>query len=187
MSRRFGLLITILIAILLPWTGLFSQETLPNTLAQLQETLKRLQNEVKGLQSTVQRLMKEARNNKGAATTAAAPVTAAIAVRSNWRNALEAYKHGKQLEQQRQYSPAIEAYSRTIQFDPKSDTAFLHRGNCLFQLGEYTDAIADFTQSLALQPNSSRAYLARSCSPPRSRWPPGGRSMTSSRWASASR
>ena len=86
---------------------------------------------------------------------------AAVAVHSNWRNALEAYKHGKQLEQQRQYGPAIEAYSRAIQFDPKSDTAFLHRGNCFFQLGENADAISDFTQSLALQPNSSRAYLAR--------------------------
>jgi len=161
MSRRFTLLITIAIAILLPWTGLFSQETVPNTLAQLQDTLKRLQNEVKGLQGTIQRLIKDARNNKGTATPAAAPETAAVAVHSNWRNALDAYKHGKQLEQQRQYGPAIEAYSRAIQFDPKSDTAFLHRGNCLFQLGENADAISDFTQSLALQPNSSRAYLAR--------------------------
>jgi tetratricopeptide (TPR) repeat protein len=161
MSRRFGLLITIAIAILLPWTGLFSQETLPNTLAQLQETLKRLQSEVKALQGTVQRLMKDAKNNKGGGTPAAAPSVAAVAVQSNWRNALEAYKHGKQLEQQRQYGPAIEAYSRAIQFDPKSDTAFLHRGNCLLQLGENADAVADFTQSLTLQPNSSRAYLAR--------------------------
>jgi tetratricopeptide (TPR) repeat protein len=161
MSRRFTLLITIAIAILLPWTGLFSQETVPNTLAQLQDTLKRLQNEVKGLQSTIQRLIKDARNNRGTATTAAAPESAAVPVHSNWRNALEAYKHGKQLEQQRQYGPAIEAYSRAIQFDPKSDTAFLHRGNCFFQLGENADAISDFTQSLALQPNSSRAYLAR--------------------------
>ena len=161
MSRRFGLLITIAIAILLPWTGLFSQETVPNTLAQLQDTLKRLQNEVKGLQSTIQRLIKEARNNKGGETTAAAPSVAPVAAQSNWRNALTAYKHGKQLEQEKQYGPAIEAYSRAIQFDPKSDTAFLHRGNCFFQLGENTDAVADFTQSLALQPNSSRAYLAR--------------------------
>ncbi len=136
MSRRFGLLIPVAIATLLPVSALLSQENLPNTLQQLQETLKRLQNEVKALQSTVQRLMKEAKNNKGAATTAAAPSMAAVAVQSNWRNALEAYKHGKQLEEQRQYRPAIEAYSRAIQFDPKSDTAFLHRGNCLFQLGE---------------------------------------------------
>jgi len=161
MSRRFTLLITIAIAILLPWTGLFSQETVPNTLAQLQDTLKRLQNEVKGLQSTIQRLIKDARNNKGTATATATPESAPVAVHSNWRNALEAYKHGKQLEQQRQYGPAIEAYSRAIQFDPKSDTAFLHRGNCSFQLGENDDAISDFTQSLALQPNSSRAYLGR--------------------------
>src|SRR6476661_7925656 len=126
MSRRFGLLITILIAILLPWTGLFSQETMPNTLAQLQDTLKRLQNEVKGLQSTIQRLIKDSRNNKGAETAVAAPSVAPVAS-SNWRNALEAYKRGKQLEQQRQYGPAIEAYSRAVQFDPKSDTAFLHR------------------------------------------------------------
>jgi tetratricopeptide (TPR) repeat protein len=65
------------------------------------------------------------------------------------------------LENERQYGPAIEAYSRAINFDPKSDAAFLHRGNCLFLLGENTDAVSDFTQSLALQPNSSRAYLAR--------------------------
>src|SRR5579872_5097349 len=161
MSRRFGLLMTIAIAILLPWTGLFSQETVPNTLAQLQDTLKRLQNEVKGLQSTIQRLIKEARNNKAGETAVPAPSVVAVATQSNWRKALEAYKHGKQLEQERQYGPAIEAYSRAIQFDPKSDTAFLHRGNCFFQLGENTDAISDFTQSLALQPNSSRAYLAR--------------------------
>src|SRR6185312_2831649 len=136
MSRRFGLLITIAIATLLPASGLFSQENLPNTLQQLQETLKRLQNEVKSLQSTVQRLMKEAKNGKGEAVAAVAPSTAPAAPRSNWRNALDAYKQGRQLENERQYRPAIEAYSRAIQFDPKSDTAFLHRGNCLFQLGE---------------------------------------------------
>src|SRR3954469_7886147 len=161
MSRRFSVVITIAIAILLPWTGLFSQETVPTTLAQLQDTLKRLQNEVKGLQGTIQRLIKEARNNKGAEAAVAAPSIAPVTTQSSWRKALDAYKHGKQLEQERQYGPAIEAYSRAIQFDPKSDTAFLHRGNCYFQLGENAGAISDFTQSLALQANSSRAYLAR--------------------------
>src|ERR1700687_6063253 len=103
MSRRFGLLITIAIAILLPWTGLFSQETVPNTLAQLQDTLKRVQSEVKALQSTIRRLMKEAKDNKGEETAVAAPSVAPVAAQSNWRKALEAYKHGKQLEQERQY------------------------------------------------------------------------------------
>jgi tetratricopeptide (TPR) repeat protein len=120
-----------------------------------------LQDEVKGLQSTVRRLMKEAKNGRGEAAIAEAPNTAAVAPRSNWRNALDAYKQGKQLENERQYRPAIEAYSRAIQFDPKSDAAFLHRGYCLFQLEENSDAVSDFTQSLTLQPNSSRAYLAR--------------------------
>jgi len=161
MSRRFGLLTAIVVAILLPVTGLFSQENLPNTLQQLQETLKRLQNEIKELQNTVQRLTKEAKNNKGAAPTAAAPSVAVVAPAANWSNALEAYKRGKQLEDQKQYRAAIEAYGGAIQFDPKSDAAFLHRGYCLSQLGENTGAVSDFTQSLALQPNSSRAYLAR--------------------------
>src|SRR5580700_252507 len=121
MSRRFGLLCAIAIATLLPATGLFSQENLPNTLQQLQETLKRLQNEVKELQSTVQRLMKEAKNNKGAAAAApgtaasvTAPSTAASAAPGIWRNAQEAYQHGKQLEDQKQYQAAIEAYGRAI-------------------------------------------------------------------------
>jgi tetratricopeptide (TPR) repeat protein len=161
MSRRFGWLSAIAIAILLPASALFSQENLPNTLQQLQETLKRLQDEVKALQNTVQRLTKEAKNHRGAAVTAAGPGIAAAASQGDWRDAQDAYKHGRQLEEQRQYRPAIEAYSRAVQIDPKSDTAFLHRGYCLFQLGENSGAIADFTQSLALQPNSSRAYLAR--------------------------
>jgi tetratricopeptide (TPR) repeat protein len=161
MSRRFVLLSAVAIAIMLPVTALFSQENLPNTLEQLQETLKGLQNQVKALQSTVLRLAKEARSNKNVAVSAPAPSTAAVASNANWHNALEAYKHGRQLEEQRQYREAIEAYSRAIQFDPKSDTAYLHRGNCLFQLGENAGAISDFTQSLALQSNSSRAYLAR--------------------------
>src|SRR5580692_11801593 len=114
MSRRVGVLSVIAIATLLPATGLFSQENLPNTLQQLQETLKGLQNEVKALQSTVQRLAKEARGNKNAAAAAPAPSTAALASSTNWHNALESYKHGRQLEEQRQYRQAIEAYSRTI-------------------------------------------------------------------------
>ena len=161
MSRRFGLLTAIAIATLLPATGLFSQENLPGTLQQLQETLKRLQNEIKALQNTVQRLTKEAKNNKGSARAPAAAGVDTVASPGNWGDAIEAYKHGKQLEDQRQYQAAIEAYGRAIQFDPKSDAAFLHRGYCLFQLGENTGAVSDFTQSLALQPNSSRAYLAR--------------------------
>src|ERR1700683_3366238 len=107
MSRRFGLLSAIVIATLLPVTALFSQENLPSTLQQLQETLKRLQNEVKALQSTVQRLTKEVKNNKGAAITAAAPSTA-VASPGNWNDALDAYKHGRQLEDQKQFRPAIE-------------------------------------------------------------------------------
>src|SRR5580693_7032751 len=98
MSRRFGLLSAIAIATLLLASGLFSQESLPNTLQQLQETLKRLQNEVKALQNTVQRLTKEAKNNKAAPVTATAPGTATAASSGNWRNALDAYKHGRQLE-----------------------------------------------------------------------------------------
>ena len=128
--------------------------------------LKRLQAEVKSLQDTVKQLSKDAKRNKNLVAAPAANTTtgtraAAPRPASDWQKAREAYKQALQLEDQRQFRAAMEAYSQTLAADPKSDAAFLHRGYCAYQLGDNATAIADFSQSLAVQPNNSRAYLAR--------------------------
>lgn len=161
-SRLLGLGLAITALAGWAWAQQYPQSGLPLNLDQLQEVLKRLQAEVKSLQETVKQLSKQARNNKNPVIPSPPPAPVAAVVKAPpWKEAREAYEEGLRLEEQKLYRPAIEAYSRAIQFDGRSDSAFLHRGYVYHQLGEYPAAVSDFTQSLTLQPNSSRTYLAR--------------------------
>ena len=141
----------------------------------LQQTLQQLQTEIKDLQSSVKELAKdakEAQKQKSArvnaphapvvtAAATAAPAAGANIPAPNWQRAQEAFERGRRSEDLKAYGPAIEAFTETIEVDPKNDSAFLHRGYSHYYLGDYTSAVADLTQSLALQPHNSRAYAMR--------------------------
>lgn len=73
----------------------------------------------------------------------------------------EAYQLGRVAEERQHYEPAIEAFSKAIQFDPGNDSAFLHRGRAYFQLGNLALALSDLNQSLVIQPGNARAYELR--------------------------
>jgi tetratricopeptide (TPR) repeat protein len=133
------------------------------------QTLLQLQNEIKGLQSAVKELAKDATGaRKQKATRVSAPpalaapgAAPASSPALNWQKAQEAFKRGRRSEDLKSYGTAIEAFTETIELDPKNDSAFLHRGYSHYYLGEYASAVADLTQSLALQPDNSRAYAMR--------------------------
>ena len=59
------------------------------------------------------------------------------------------------------YSSAIEDYTRLLRLNPNDATAYFRRGDAYFDLEDYSEAIADYTQSLQLNPNDPKAYFNR--------------------------
>ena len=149
----------------------------PETLIQVQSTLRRLQSEIRALQKTLSRLTAKQKKQKkpsiGKAVPQIAPQapsaqvpsanlpTVAVLPKSDLASALADYNKGRELEDQRLFRQAIEAYSSAIVLDQKNDAAFLHRAMSYYQTGDHTSAIADFSTSLAIQSNQSRAYIGR--------------------------
>jgi tetratricopeptide (TPR) repeat protein len=129
--------------------SVWAQSAQPETIEQLQETLKRLQAEVQVLQGKIRML--------------AGPANASPAIPAR-QQALDSYRLGRQLEEQKQYQAAIAAFSQSIASDPSSDSAYLHRGLSYAKQGAHDSAVADYSRSLALQPNNSQTYLARATS-----------------------
>src|SRR5271154_3565371 len=167
------------VVVLLGFAGWVYSDDIPKpdlvgAVQNLQQTLQQLQKEIKDLQSSVKELAKDAKDaqkqkaarvsepSAAPAATPAAPGTTPAGAppagpAPNWQKAQEAFEHGRRAEDLKSYGPAIEAFTETIELDPKNDSAFLHRGYSHYYLGDYTSAVADLTQSLGLQPHNSRA------------------------------
>lgn len=151
------------------------QNELSGTLEKLQHQLQELQTQARTLQESLRQIARNAGSTKTAKQSAlmvtspgAGPDAPADNVTSaeeqkaaNFQKAQNAYSKGAELEEQKLYRAAIEAFSETIHLDPANDSAYLHRGYGYSQLGDNVNAASDLTKSLTLQPNNSRAYLAR--------------------------
>ncbi|MDJ0555829.1 MAG: tetratricopeptide repeat protein [Microcoleaceae cyanobacterium MO_207.B10] len=59
------------------------------------------------------------------------------------------------------YSRAIEEFSRVIEINPQFAAAYYGRGLANFDLGNTEKAIADYTQAIEINPNYIDAYLGR--------------------------
>ena len=120
----------------------------------LQQTLLQLQKEIKDLQSSVKDLAKDAKDaqKQKAARVSAPPAPAATPAAAtptspsgplalDWQRAQEAFERGRRAEDLKSYGPAIEAFTETIELDPKNDSAFASRIPHYY-LGDYTSAVA---------------------------------------------
>ena len=67
---------------------------------------------------------------------------------------LEKYRH-------RDYSGAIQDYSKAIEIDSNNATAYNNRGHTKYQLQDFTGAIEDYSRAIAINPKYSTAYKSR--------------------------
>lgn len=57
--------------------------------------------------------------------------------------------------------PAIDAYSKCIEFNPEDDLCYELRGKEYFSLNYYEFAIKDFTKAIKINPKNWNAYSGR--------------------------
>src|SRR5579859_4313151 len=149
------------VVVLLGFAGWMYSDDIPKpdlvgAVQNLQHTLMQLQQEIKDLQSSVKELAKGAKDAQKqkvvrvsepqpvvATTPAAQPAPVAEGPSPNWQRAQEAFERGKRSEDLKSWGTAIEAFTETIELDPKNDSAFLHRGYAHYYLGDYANAVAD--------------------------------------------
>jgi len=60
-----------------------------------------------------------------------------------------------------EYYKAIEAFSKAIELDPNSYSAYFIRGSLYGQLRRYREALEDFNRAINLNPNNAAAYISR--------------------------
>jgi tetratricopeptide (TPR) repeat protein len=73
----------------------------------------------------------------------------------------ELLKDGADAQENEDYDQAIEDFSGVIKLDPKSEEAYLQRGNILAITGEFAKAIADLDEAIRLDPHKTFAYEIR--------------------------
>src|SRR5437868_2415369 len=146
------------VVVLLGFAGWVYSDDIPKpdlvgAVQNLQHTLMQLQKEIKDLQSSVKELAKGAKDAPKqkvarvieqpavAATSAAQPAPAAEGPAPNWQKAQEAFERGRRSEDLKSWGTAIEAFTETIELDPKNDSAFLHRGYAHYYLGDYANSV----------------------------------------------
>ncbi|MBK9247195.1 MAG: tetratricopeptide repeat protein [Ignavibacteria bacterium] len=64
----------------------------------------------------------------------------------------------------RDFKGAISDYSKAIELNKDDSDAYLHRGNCEFQIEEFDAALADFNKTIVLNPKNAKAYYSRAVS-----------------------
>ena len=62
------------------------------------------------------------------------------------------FARGKANQDKRRFNDAIEAFDRSIEFDPEHSTAFYDRGLCYLKIGNFIPGILDFSRALELDP-----------------------------------
>lgn len=70
-------------------------------------------------------------------------------------------KKGDDYSKSKQYKEAIEAYTKSIEKDPKSVQTYENRGYAFYKLRQYQDAINDYSTVIGLDGNNAKAYARR--------------------------
>lgn len=80
-----------------------------------------------------------------------------------YRRLADAHRHfGNLYSNRREYSAAIEGYTRAIILDPSYPDVYYSRGVLYWrEFGQYDRAIRDLTQALELDPAQAEAYFNR--------------------------
>jgi tetratricopeptide (TPR) repeat protein len=60
-----------------------------------------------------------------------------------------------------EFSAAIEAYNKAIEWNPKNDLAFFNRAVAKHNLKDYKGAILDYTKAIQLSQNYANAFYGR--------------------------
>jgi tetratricopeptide (TPR) repeat protein len=71
------------------------------------------------------------------------------------------FVRGRTHYEQKEYSQAVDQYTKAIQMDGKDPQAFYQRGLSYVAQNEYQEAIADYTSALELNPRYVQAYYHR--------------------------
>ncbi len=71
------------------------------------------------------------------------------------------FVRGRTHYEQKEYSQAVDQYTKAIQMDGKDPQAFYQRGLAYVAQNEYQEAIADYTSALELNPRYVQAYYHR--------------------------
>src|SRR5437870_13882203 len=67
----------------------------------------------------------------------------------------DAYKHGKDLLEKKDYTGAIRALDRAISLNPKFALAYVSRGKAYDKLGQHQRGIDDYNKAISLDPKSA--------------------------------
>jgi len=77
------------------------------------------------------------------------------------QTAIQYFNRGNTKYNQGDYTGAIADYTKAIEIDPKSPSAYNNRGNVKCKLQDYTGAIADYTKAIEIDPKFVEAYFNR--------------------------
>ena len=88
-------------------------------------------------------------------------IKAEIDVKNNPNDVWEYYSRGNTYLHLKNYSQAIEDYTKIIKLNPNYVWAYNNRGDTYYNLKNYSQAIEDDTQVIKLDPNFAGAYYNR--------------------------
>jgi len=80
------------------------------------------------------------------------------------KNATQELERGRELKKAGNDSAAIEAYSRVIELEPGSLSAYLERGDLLAKSQKWAEALPDFTKAVEIDPRNYAALVGRAYS-----------------------
>ena len=66
-------------------------------------------------------------------------------------------KQADSLRDNKNYTDAVDAYSKVLELDPNKESAYFRRGSCYNNLKQYEKALADYDKLLELNPNYDKA------------------------------
>ncbi len=81
--------------------------------------------------------------------------------RPNPVKAREYYEQGIAKSRDRDAAGAVEAFNKSLKFNPNNPETLYRRANANYDLKKYQESIADYSQAIALDPNYFQAYFNR--------------------------
>jgi tetratricopeptide (TPR) repeat protein len=84
-----------------------------------------------------------------------------VAFGTEVNTAVEAERAGDACLERRDYSSAIENFTKAIRLDPKNARAYCGSGTAYEHKGDHDSAIADYTEAIRLDPKLASAHYGR--------------------------